>query len=257
MTRQSYLEMVVVTLLVAITTCLLVYATNSSDHNLHAQTTAIDNKTLFVTGSATTQTKPDKVTVSLGVETTNAKAKTALATNSELMNKIINALKIAGVSENETSTSSFTITPNRDYTIDKDQGKLIGFTVSNSIQIDSYNVNDSSEWIDISVASGANNVNNIYFSVSDKKLEGIKNELLKEAIGNAREKADIAASALGLEITGIKTVNIDQAATPFFAGPLQYAAESSKIDSALPSTPIMAGEQDISMTVSIIFLLGQ
>jgi len=124
MTRQSYLEMVVVTLLVAITTCLLVYATNSSDHNLHAQTTAIDNKTLFVTGSATTQTKPDKVTVSLGVETTNAKAKTALATNSELMNKIINALKIAGVSENETSTSSFTITPNRDYTIDKDQGKL-------------------------------------------------------------------------------------------------------------------------------------
>lgn len=248
--------MVVATLLIAVTTCLLVYASNSSEHYLHAQTTSIDNKTLFVTGSATAQTKPDKVTVSLGVETTNAKAKTALATNSELMNKIINALKIAGVSENETSTSSFTITPNRDYTIDKDQGKLVGFAVSNSIQIDSYNVNDSSEWIDISVASGANNVNNIYFSVSDKKLEGIKNELLKEAIGNAREKADIAASALGLEITGIKTVNIDQA-TPFFAGPLQYAAESSKIDGGVPATPIIAGEQEISMTVSIIFFLGE
>jgi len=249
------MEMVVMTLLIAITTCLFVYVSNSTDHNLHAQTTTTDNKTLLVTGSATTQTKPDKVTVLLGVETTNAKAKTALTTNSELMNKIINALKIAGVSENETSTSSFTITPNRDYTIDKDQGKLVGFTVSNSIQIDSYNVNDSSEWIDISVASGANNVNNIYFSVSDKKLEGIKNELLKEAIDNAREKADIAASALGLKITGIKTVNIDQA-TPFFTRPLQYAAESSKIDAVLPATPIIAGEQEISMTVSIIFLLG-
>ena len=256
MTRQAYTEMVVVSLLIMITTCLLVYASNSSDRNLHAQTTVIDNKTLFVTGSATTQAKPDKVTVSLGVETTNAKAKTALAANSELMSKIIDALKIAGVGENETRTSSFTITPNRDYTVDKDQGKLVGFTVSNSIQIDSYNVNGSSEWIDISVASGANNVNNIYFSVSDKKLEGIKNELLKEAIGNAREKADIAASALGLRVTGIKTVNIDQAA-PFFAGPLQYAAESSKIDGGLPATPIIAGEQDISMSVSIIFLLGE
>ena len=257
MRRQPDMKMVDVTLLIAITTCcLLVYVSTSSDHNLHGQTTVIDNKTLFVTGSATTQTKPDKVTVSLGVETTNAKAKTALATNSELMNKIINALKIAGVSENETSTSSFTITPNRDYTIDKDQGKLVGFTVGNSIQIDSYNVNDSSEWIDISVASGANNVNNIYFSVSDKKLEGIKNELLKEAIDNAREKADIAASALGLKITGIKTVNIDQA-TPFFTGSLQYSAESSKIDGGLPAAPIIAGEQDISMTVSIIFLLGE
>lgn len=255
MTTQTYLEMVVVVLLISITTCLLVYANNNSDHNLHAQTTAIDNKTLFVTGSATTQTKPDKVTLSLGIETSNAKAKTALVTNSELMNKIISALKIAGVSENETSTSSFTITPNRDYTIDKDQGKLIGFTVSNSIQIDSYNVNDSSEWIDIAVESGANNVNNIYFSVSDKKLEVIKNELLKEAIGNAREKADIAATALGLKITGIKTVNIDQA-TPFFPGPLQYAAESSKIDASLSATPIIAGAQDISMIVSIIFLLG-
>lgn len=256
MTRQAFTEMVAVTLLVAITTCLMVYASNNNYHNLHAQTTAIDNKTLFVTGSATTQTKPDKVTVSLGVETTNAKAKTALAANSELMNKIMNALKIAGVSENETSTSSFTITPNRDYTIDKDLGKLVGFTVSNSIQIDSYNVNDSSEWIDISVASGANNVNNIYFSVSDKKLEGIKNELLKEAIGNAREKADIAASALGLEITGIKTINIDQA-TPFLTGPMPYGVESLKSDAASLATPIIAGEQDISMTVSIVFLLGE
>ena len=256
MTRQAFTEMVAVTLLVAITTCLMVYASDNNYHNLHAQTTAIDNKTLFVTGSATTQTKPDKVTVSLGVETTNAKAKTALAANSELMNKIMNALKIAGVSENETSTSSFTITPNRDYTIDKDLGKLVGFTVSNSIQIDSYNVNDSSEWIDISVASGANNVNNIYFSVSDKKLEGIKNELLKEAIGNAREKADIAASALGLEITGIKTINIDQA-TPFLTGPMPYGVESLKSDAASLATPIIAGEQDISMTVSIVFLLGE
>jgi uncharacterized protein YggE len=162
---------------------------------------------------------------------------------------------MAGVSENETSTSSLTITPNRDYTIDKNQGKLVGFTVSNSIQIDSYNVNDSSEWIDISVSSGANNVNNIYFSVSDKKLEGIKNELLKEAIGNAREKADIAASALGLKIVGIKTVNIDRA-TPFFTGPTLYAAESSKIDGGSAPTPIIAGEQQISMSVSIIFLLG-
>jgi len=256
MTRQTFTEGVAVTFLIAITTCLIVYASNNNDHNLHAQTTAIDNKTLFVTGSATTQTKPDKVTISLGVETTNAKAKTALAANSELMNKIINALNIAGVNENETSTSSFTITPNRDYTIDKVLGKLVGFTVSNSIQIDSYNINNSSEWIDISIASGANNVNNIYFSVSDKKLEGIKNELLKEAIGNAREKADIAASALGFEITGIKTINIDQA-TPFYTGPMPYGVESLKSDAASLATPIIAGEQDISMTVSIVFLLGE
>ncbi|MGB8027140.1 MAG: SIMPL domain-containing protein, partial [Nitrososphaeraceae archaeon] len=158
---------------------LLVYLPATNQHNAYAQLSSPDNnKTLFVTGSATTQIKPDKVTVSLGVETTNTKAKSALAANSELMNKIISALKIAGVKDNETSTASFTITPNRDYSIDKNQGKLIGFTVGNSIQIDSKNVNNTSEWIDIAVSSGANNVNSIYFTLSDKKLDDIRKELV-------------------------------------------------------------------------------
>jgi uncharacterized protein YggE len=92
--------------------------------------------------------------------------------------------------------------------------------------------------------------------VSDKKLEGIKNELLKESIDNAREKADIAASALGVKISGIKSANIDQA-IPFLPGPTMYSAESSKMDGVSAPTPIIAGEQQISMSVSIIFLLGE
>jgi uncharacterized protein len=234
---------------------LLVYSPATNQHNAYAQLSSPDNnKTLFVTGSATTQVKPDKVTVSLGVETTNTKAKAALAANSELMNKIISALKIAGVKDNETSTLSFTITPNRDYSIDKNQGKLIGFTVGNSIQIDSKNVNNTSEWIDIAVSSGANNVNSIYFSLSDKKLDDIRKELVNDAIDNAKEKADIAASALGLKIIGIRTVSIDQV-TPLFPGPTPYSAASLKNEASAPSTPILTGEQQISQNVNIVFLV--
>jgi uncharacterized protein len=255
MTKQISIRMSIVAVTTTLTLCLLIHSYNINEHNLHAQLSTLDmNKTLFVTGSAVTQTKPDKVTVSLGVETTNAKAKAALAANSELMNKIINALKTAGVKENETSTSSFTITPNRDYTIDKNQGKLIGFTVSNSIQIDSSNVNDTSEWVDIAVSSGANNVNSIYFSLSDKKLDEIKKELLKDAIGNAKEKADVAASALGHKIVGIRTASIDQV-TPLFTGPVPFATESLKNEASAPSTPILTGDQQISLNVNIVFLM--
>src|SRR6058998_1358674 len=234
---------------------LLVYLSVTNQHDAYAQLSSSDNnKTLFVTGSATTQIKPDKVTVSLGVETTNTKAKAALAANSELMNKIISALKIAGVKDNETSTSSFTISPNRDYSIDKNQGKLIGFTVTNSIQIDSSNIEAISGWIDTAVSSGANNVNSIYFSLSEKKLDEIKNQLLKEAIENAKEKADITASTLGLKIVGIKTVNIEQV-TPFFTGSGPYPAESLKNEAFAPSTPILTGEQQVSSNVNIVFLM--
>jgi uncharacterized protein len=256
MTEPISTRISIIAAMTSFTLCLLIHSYNINEHNLYAQSSNPDNKTLLVTGSATTLTKPDKVTVALGVETTNTKAKTALAANSELMNKIISALKMAGVKENETSTSSFTIIPNRNYSIDKNQGKLIGFTVSNSIQIDSNNVNNTSEWIDTAVSSGANNVNSIYFSLSDKKLDDIRKELLAEAIENAKEKAAIAASALGLKIVGIRTVSIDQI-TPFFTGPTPYAAESLKNEAFAPSTPILTGEQQISQSVDIVFLTEQ
>lgn len=232
-----------------------IYSYNIDEIHVHGQSPAFDNKTLFVTGSASTQTKPDKVTMSLGVETTNTKAKAALIANSQLMDKIVDALKMAGIKENETSTSSFTITPNRDYSIDKNQGKLIGFTVRNSILITSQNLNNASDWIDVAVSSGANNVNSIYFSISDKKLDEIKKELIKQAIGNAREKADVAASELGLKVVGVITINIDQA-TPIFTGPTSYALESFKSEPSAASPPILTGEQQISLNVNIVFLMG-
>ena len=91
------------------------------------------------------------------------------------MNQTLDALKVAGVQENETSTSTFSITPNYNYSSNTNQGRLIGFTVSNSIRIESSNIESVSKWIDAAVSAGANNVNNIYFSLSDKKLDEIKN----------------------------------------------------------------------------------
>jgi uncharacterized protein len=88
---------------------------------------------LSLTGSATTAVKPDKVILSLGVETTNKTADAALATNSKIMNQVIDALKVAGVKDNETSTSSFSISPTYNYSEHSVASRITGFTVSNTI----------------------------------------------------------------------------------------------------------------------------
>jgi uncharacterized protein len=221
--------------------------------NVSAQTD-MTNNTLFVTGSATNQTKPDKVTVSLGVETTNSTAQAALTANSDLMNKVLDALKAAGIQENETSTSIFSITPNYNYSSNTNQGRLIGFTASNSIQIESSNIESVSKWIDVAVSAGANNVNNIYFSLSDKKLDDIKNSLLKDAIDNAKTKADIAASAAGLKVIGVKSITVGEASSP---PPVPLYRAQAFADGAAPSpTPILTGQQEVSASVNIIYLIG-
>ncbi|MGB8172773.1 MAG: SIMPL domain-containing protein, partial [Nitrososphaeraceae archaeon] len=175
---------IVVTTAIVILSVAILTAIEYNFTNVRAQTD-MTNNTLFVSGSASNQTKPDKVTVSLGVETTNSTAQAALTANSNLMNKVLEALKAEGVRENETSTSTFSITPNYNYSSNNNQGRLIGFTVSNSIQIESSSIENVSKWIDAAVSAGANNVNNIYFSLSNQKSEEMNNSLLKDAIDSA------------------------------------------------------------------------
>jgi uncharacterized protein YggE len=212
------------------------------------------NNTLFVSGSATATTKADKVIVSLGVETPDKTAEKALLSNSNLMNKVIGALKESGVQQNETSTSAFSINPNYNYSKYGDKGNLIGFTVSNSIHIESSNINNVSHWIDTAVQAGANTVNDVYFTVSEEKLQNIKNMLLKEAVTNAKKKADIVAGASGLNVAGIKSITVGEIGLPPVPGPL-YAKSVSSDEAS--STPILAGEQEISTTVSIVYILGR
>jgi uncharacterized protein len=251
--KETKAKLAIVTALAMLSVAII--ASNITNH-ASAQTGSMNelmNMTLIATGTATGHMKPDRVTVILGVETTNSTAQSALILNSNLMNKVLDALKSQGVKDNETSTSTFSVTPNYNYSSATSQGRLTGFTVSNSIQIESSNVDNVSKWIDIGVSAGANNVNNIYFSLSDKKLEEIKNALLKDAIANAKLKADTAAKAAGLKVLGIKSIVVGEAGLP----PIIPVNRDLAFDGGSPSpTPIISGQQEVSMTVNVVYLLG-
>jgi uncharacterized protein len=249
-----------------LTTLALVIIFVSQIDTASAQTTPIQNtnanvtnsnNTLFVSGTAFTKVKPDRVVISIGVETTNKTAKASLDANSESMNKIISALRNSGVKENETSTSSFTISPNYNYTESGTILNITGFTVTNSVQIDSSSLANVSTWIDAAVASGANSINSIDFRISNKKLEDTKSMLIKDAIANAEEKANIVSSALGLKVIEVKSITIGefdyiQPPQPF----MEKRFDAVGAGAAAATTPILAGEQEISASVSIVFLIG-
>ena len=242
--------------LISILAVLIVISTIHANIIVNAQldSTYALNNTLFVSGSATANTKTDKVTVSLGVETADKTAEKALLSNSNLMNTVIDALKASGLQQNETSTSSFSIKPNYNYSKYGDGGNLMGFTVSNLIHIESSNIDSVSQWIDTAVQAGANIVNDIYFSLSEEKLQKIKNVLLKEAVANAKTKADIVAGAAGINVGGIKSIMVEEIGFPPVPGPLYSKSVSSD---EVSSTPILAGEQEVSTTVSIVYMMGR
>jgi uncharacterized protein len=225
-------------------------------HNNIISGSSNNTNTLFDVGTATTKVKPDKVTINLGVETSNKTAKAALSTNSAVMNKALKVLLSSGVKQNETSTSAFSISPNYNYSKSGTRN-VTGFTVTNSIQIESSNINNTAKWIDTAVTSGgATTVNSIDFTLSNKKLEEIKNGLIKQAIDNARIKADIAASALGLKVQGVKSINVNEIEQPPLPQPfLQKESLAAAAPAGANVTPIISGQQEVSVSVSINWLM--
>jgi uncharacterized protein len=249
----------------AIAISLLVLDYSTYAQNTPVQNVTLGNSTLYVMGEAQTTVKPDKVTLSLSVETTNSTANDALSANSVTMNKVLDALAANGVSKNETSTSFFNISPNYNITQEEEDfhpteiQDIISYTVTNSITIDSFNFLNVSQWIDTSVEAGVNDISSISFSLSDAKSELIKNDLLRQAITNAKNKADIASSALGFEIIGVKLIDIEGVDEVPPLPPQPFLARESVADTAsqdsLP-TPIIPGEQQVTSRVNMVFFIG-
>jgi uncharacterized protein len=225
---------------------------NVSGQYNKTQLTSLNN-TLFVSGSATDKINTDLVTISIGVQSTNQSVTDALTSNSKIANGIIASLRDNGVKENEISTSQYTIQPNYNFTESGNSIKT-GFTVSNILTVQSSNFDNISSWIDSAVTAGANTINGVDFKVSDKLLESAKNTLITQAIMNAKQNADIASSAIGSTIIGIKSISVNTGG--FNPIPFSDQIMQKSFASGASSTPILPGEQEVSVTVQITYLFN-
>jgi uncharacterized protein len=72
-------------------------------------------------------------------------------------------------------------------------------------------------------------------------------------VDNAKTKADIAASATGLKVIGVKSIIVGEAGSP---PPVPVYSAKAFDGAAASPTPIISGQQEITATVSIIYLLG-
>src|SRR3990170_5500344 len=147
-------------------------------------------KTISVTGTATTKTEPDLLHIQFGVETQEKTAKEALEANSQLMNSIVEAIKKVGIEDSEISMSSLNIYPIYDQYEDpltkKYTQELIGYRVSNILSVETKKLDLAASIIDNAVGAGVNRVDNVYFTLSPDTHRKIKDDLLADAISNAK-----------------------------------------------------------------------
>jgi hypothetical protein len=201
---------------------------------------------------------PDKVSITLGVETQEKTAKEAAAKNSEMMNAIINKLKALGLSTDEISTSYYNIYPVYEYPpviYEKDIPRpqspvLVGYRVTNTITITTSASEDVGSIIDAAVDAGANQVQGVSFFVSEEVQGQMNKQLIEQAVLDARAKAQSALSPLNMQIVGVKNINLNDVYFPV------YSYDKVALEGGAAPTPILPSQQQVSASVSVTFIIG-
>jgi uncharacterized protein len=217
-----------------------------------AQLTSVSGTPIVVIGEGTVRVAPDLALVRGGVTTRAASVREAADTNSRTMTAIINKLIEAGIDRKDVQTSQFSIQPVYSAQPSYDSSHTthpLGYNVSNQVVVKIRSIEKVADIVDLMIAAGANNVWDLEFLVSDpsKALD----EARRSAIADARHKAELYASAAGVELGPVVSVNEQGTVAP---GPIRGMRAAIAGDKAPPIEP---GEDTLRVSVSVGFAIGR
>lgn len=211
---------------------------------------------LKVTGTGVISVLADQVSVTLGVTVTNENVKTAQETVNAEINAIYDALIAAGVEKKNIGTDRISIYAEySDSSILRSGGELTGYTASNTITIQSKDIDQVGTYIDLAFEAGANTLESIDFSSSDTEQATL--DALKLAVENARGKADTIAEALGMRVGSVVQVT-ENGRYGYSAYGSGAKVMNSRLESADTATVLHAATLQVQAQVEIEFeLIGK
>ena len=202
---------------------------------------------LQANGSGEVMVTPDIAIVTIGVTTQALQASDALAANSADLAKAIATIRAAGIADKDIATAGFSIDPvyrQADASPSDQPPEIVGYRVDNQVRVTVRDVAQSGGLLDQVVAAGANRVSGIAFDVSDRKAP--TDAAIRQAIADARAKAELMADAAGLRLVRILSLNADGTSGN---GPIMAYAMAAK---SAP-TPVMPGERAITANAQIVW----
>ena len=205
---------------------------------------ATSNK-LTVTGLGTIKVMPDVAYVTVGVTTNHKNADTAQTQNKDAMNAIFDALKAAGLTDEDMRTTSFSTYPRYDY----DTQTITAYEVRNMVELTITDIDNVGKYIDIAAENGANTSYAVNFTLLDKSLP--YNDALALAMTTAKGKAEAIIAASGNTIIG--TLSISEASYGFAPYERYDVASDAVSEIGNSPTPITSGELEITANITVVY----
>ncbi|MCJ7625472.1 MAG: SIMPL domain-containing protein [Anaerolineaceae bacterium] len=159
-------------------------------------------RSIQVSGTAVVNVTPDQVLIQLGVQSNGTTPQKVETANSTTINRVIRALKAQGIEEKDIVTDWYVIDPIYD---DYDSLYIRGYRINNIVAITLRDISKVNKVIVAALTSGANQVVNVEFYLSD--LRKYRDQARELAVIAAQEKAQDLASAAGTETGCVLNIN--------------------------------------------------
>lgn len=198
-------------------------------------------RTITVQGTGIVTTVPDEAQFSFGVSTTAPTARGALTGNASRMNRVIAALKNAGIAPADIQTAQISLSPNTN----ENGSKVLSFTASNSVTVKTRQIAKAGAIVDAAVGAGANLVSGPSLGPSDQRA--LQRRALKAAVADAHARALAIAQAAHVRLGAVQTVS-ETSSTPITFGAAPKAAAAS-------GTPVEPGSVQVEEDVNVTFFI--
>lgn len=208
----------------------------------------LDGTLLSVSAQAEARRTPDIAVLSTGVVTQAADANAAMRANAEQMNKVVAAIRAAGIEARDVQTSGINLNPQYRYA-ENQPPTITGYQASNTVNITVRDIARLGKILDALVATGANQVNGPSFDVEDK--ESALDEARRAALEKAQARASMYAKSLGMQVRRI--VSISEGGRIDVPVPMMRM----KAMAADAETSVSPGENVLSMNLDVVFELGK
>jgi len=223
------------------------YATTNA-----ATTDATREHTITVGGEGKVTVKPDIAHVQLGVQVQKPTAKAARDAAAAAMSNVVAAIKKLGVDDKDIQTTQVSLNAVYDYPANA-APVLRAYQLTNQVVVTVRDLTKITDVVDDAVTAGATSVDGISFDVADRTAA--EAQAREAAAKDARAKADVYAKSLGLAISGVASV-AEQVSTPVWYSQNYASAAGSATDKAAVPTPVQAGSTDVTIDVTVSFLIS-
>ena len=211
----------------------------------------VDGTLLSVSASAEAKRVPDVASISTGVVTQAVDANAAMRANAAQMDKVMAAIRAAGIAERDIRTSGINLNPQYNYR-DNAPPTINGYQASNTVSITVRDLSRLGKVLDTLVEQGANQVNGPSFEV-DKPDEAY-DEARVGALKKAQARAQTYADALGLKVRRIVSISEGGSSMPRPMPMMRMQAADAVM---AKETSVAPGETTLSVSLDVVFELGR